>query len=1410
MQVRLLGPVDVIVDGGPRPVRGVRRGAVLAVLALHCGKVVSTGQLVDIVWGETAPPTVVNTLQAHVSYLRRVLGSKAAIRARPPGYVLDLGTDGTDVQLAEQLLRRGTRSADPVQGARLLETALALWRGRPLVDLVGLPWLEAQAERLELLGVRVKLALSEARLAAGEHLALAPDLEQLAAERPLDEQVHAQLMLALYRSGRQADALAAYHQLRVTLDEELGIDPGQELRDLEAAVLRQDPALDAPRTAAASPLPSSRVPIPAQLPSALPAFVGRGAELASLNTLLPVADEASSAAVAIAALSGTAGVGKTTLAVHWAHRVSARFPDGQLYVNLKGFDPGGEALDPGEAVRGFLEAFGVPVTRIPADLPGRAGLYRSLLAGKRVLVVLDNARDVGQVRPLLPGSSGCLALVTSRNHLTGLVATEGAHPVALDLLPAADARDLLIRRLGSGRVAREPAAADDIIARCARLPLALTIAAARAATSPGFPLAVFATELREATRTLDPFDGGDLATDVRTVFSWSYGALGAVAARLFRLLGLHPGPDLGLAAAASLAAIQPDQVRAPLTELTRAHLLAEPSPGRYALHDLLRSYAAEQAQAHDSQQTRAAAVHRLLDHYLHTARNAVLLIEPHFEPPALTAAQLGASPGEPGTAADAMSWFRAEHAVLLAAVQLAADAGHDTHAWQLAWMLSPAFIRRGSWTDHARAQHAALAAARRTGDAAGEAHARHGLAMGYARSGRFHDAYPHFQQALRQFEAVGDRIGQARIHDSLAWLSEREQRPADSLGHALRALELSRAAGHLPGQAAALNSIGFCQALLGDYQQAIASCEQALDAIRELGERNWEAATWDSLGYIHHQLGEHERAVTCYQRAIDLYCELADRFNEADTLDHLGDVQLSAGNAEGAERAWADALLIFDEIDHPDGDRVRVKLQAAADSAPRVLQAFAAGLADGHVDRCAQPGQRARGRSLRLHLADELTGDVHDQGDPAERETRRLQRGGRLGLAEADHARHGGRVVPADGEAPLVAERHLAHVAQVADLDRERLNTRRPAVAQVEQAVVAPGEQRAVRADRRARPPALADLDDAAQVQLRRGELLDVLRSVTDLAAEVVAPGVHGVAGAGDRQGVGVAGRDLGHPGQRHRDRHEVHRVRAVTHDATTPGEQGPVGAQCVAEIAGRAHLDDPGQAGHRPRGGPAGGGPGTELSVVIPAPGQDGAVRAQRERVIVARGQLGDPGQAGYRHGALPVGGGSVAQLPVLVITPGPDDPAGSGGQHVERGQGDLGDPGQAGHGRRGMPLRCRPVAEHAVDVDAPGVHGAVGQQHGTGFRVVSGGKLLHRDLQSVHGWQAQHGSRRGPVVRRPVAVFPVLVPSPAEDGGRARPHALPGRGCRVRRCRRPGDGRGRHHGEGEDHVHAPACLSA
>jgi DNA-binding SARP family transcriptional activator/tetratricopeptide (TPR) repeat protein len=949
MHVRLLGPVDVVVDGGSRPVHGLRRRAVLAALALHGGEIVSTSRLVDAVWGETAPPTALNTLQSHVSYLRNILGSKAAILARPPGYVLDLGGDHTDVQFAERLLRQGTQSADPVHGARHLQAALALWRGRPMADLAGLAWLEEQAERLDLFRVQIKRALFEARLAAGEHAQLIPDLDRMIADHPLDEHIHAQLMLALYRSGRQADALAMYHRLRRTLDEELGIDPSKVLRDLETAILRQDPELDAPTPAAAShlaspaaaqALASPKMPIPAQLLGAVPAFAGRNAELARLDAILPAVAEAglpAPAAVVIAAVSGTAGVGKTALALHWAHQVAERFPDGQLHVNLRGFDPGGPALEPGEAVGRFLDAFGIPVARIPAGLPAQAALYRSLLAGKRVLVLLDNARDVAQVRPLLPGSPGCLAIVTSRNHLTGLVATEGAYPLTLDLPTAAEARDLLSSRLGADRIASEPDAVDDIIAGCARLPLALTIAAARAATNPSFPLAVFATELSAATRALDPFHGDDLATDVRAVFSWSYHALSTDAARLFRLLGLPPGPDIAIAAAASLAAIPPDRARALLAELTRAHLLSEPVPGRYAFHDLLHAYATEQAHAHDSRDSRDAAVRRVLDHYLHTAHSAAMLMEPYLDPIALVPLWPGVIVGEPATADDAMCWFTAEHATLLVAVQLAANAGCGTHAWQLAWTLTTFLLRRGLWNDQAMACKTGLDAARRTGDTVGEAHSLHRLALGYARSGRIRDAYPLFRRALRQFGNIGDHASQAYMHVNLGWLSERQQRPADALSHALRAQDLYRAADHRTGQAMVLNEIGYSHALLGNYQQALTYCQRALAAIQELGARSWEEATWDSLGYIHHQLDNHQQAVTCYQRSLDLCRERANSYNEAGTLDRLGDVHHSAGDLAAACRAWTHALRIFDEIDHPDGDQVRAKLHASPTTVTALL-----------------------------------------------------------------------------------------------------------------------------------------------------------------------------------------------------------------------------------------------------------------------------------------------------------------------------------------------------------------------------------------------------------------------------------------------------------------------------------------
>ncbi len=499
MQVRLLGPVDVTIDGTPRPVAGRRRAAVLAALALQPGRVISADRLADLVWGDDAPTTAANTLQSHVSYLRRLLGGRDTIRARHPGYLLDLGAEPTDVSAAERLIRQAEQSGDRDRAARLLQAAIGLWRGLPLEDLAGF---EREAQGLDQLQQRAQRALVDVRLALGEHAALIGELTELSRQQPLDEDVHARLMLALYRTGRQAEALDTFRRLRRTLADDLGLDPGPAVRELESAILRQDPVLDLPVP------PGSAETVPAQLPLAVAAFAGRHRELARLDELLAGPGNGTPAVV-ISAVSGTAGVGKTALAVRWAHRVADRFPDGQLYVDLRGFDPGAPMLDPAEALRGFLTAFGTPPERIPAGLNSRAGLYRSLLAGKRVLVLLDNARDVDQVRPLLPGSAGCLVVVTSRNRLTPLLAIEGARPLTLDILSVPEARDLVTQRLGRARTSTEPEAVDEIVARCARLPLALAIACARAAAYPEFPLAKVAGELRDAAGPLDAFDGGD-------------------------------------------------------------------------------------------------------------------------------------------------------------------------------------------------------------------------------------------------------------------------------------------------------------------------------------------------------------------------------------------------------------------------------------------------------------------------------------------------------------------------------------------------------------------------------------------------------------------------------------------------------------------------------------------------------------------------------------------------------------------------------------------------------------------------------------------------------------------------------------------------------------------------------------
>ncbi|MGW1057076.1 AfsR/SARP family transcriptional regulator [Micromonospora rubida] len=689
-------------------------------------------------------------------------------------------------------------------------------------------------------------------------------------------------------------------------------------------------------------------PPPAQLPGEPAWFTGRTAALRELNDLLPGdpaagdgttrtgdagGGDGAGRAVVISAIAGTAGVGKTTLAVHWAHRVAHRYPDGQLYVNLRGFDLDGRAVPPAEALRGFLAALHVPPQRVPTDLPGQSALFRSLLAGRRVLVLLDNARDDEQVRPLLPGSPGSLVVVTSRNRLTGLVVSDGARPVTLDLLAPAESRELLGRRLGRARAGTEPAALNEIVRRCAGLPLALAIVAARAVGQPDVPLAALAAELRDTNADrLAALETGDPATDARAVFSWSYRALDAESARLFRLLGLHPGPDVARPAVASLAGLPPSRVGPLLAGLARANLLTERLPGRYAMHDLLRAYASELCHEAEPEAERAAARSRLLDHYLHATHAADHLLDPYrlARPATLPAPEQGVTVDDRPDHAWATGWFTAEHHVLLAAVEQAAGTGLDRHAWMLAAALTTYLDRRGHWPELAAAHRTALVAARRRGDLAGQALAHRGLAIACTWLGDHRGAHLHYGRDLELYRELGDDTGRAHTHLGVSWVLARQGRHRAALDETQRALDLYRVAGYRVGQAKALNNLGWLHARLGEPGPALHCCRAALRLHEENGDRHGAALTWDSLGYVHHGRGDHGRAADCYRRALALHRELGDRYDEAEVLDNLGDTERAAGDLAAARRAWRAASAIFDELRHPDADRPRAKLAATA------------------------------------------------------------------------------------------------------------------------------------------------------------------------------------------------------------------------------------------------------------------------------------------------------------------------------------------------------------------------------------------------------------------------------------------------------------------------------------------------
>ena len=775
---------------------------------------------------------------------------------------------------------------------------------------------------------------NEIALRAGGHARLVTDLLACSGRHPWDERLAGQAMLALYRCGRQAEALEHFHRMRRRLADEVGTDPSPPLARLYQSILTgatEIAAPEPPRPSSDRPTSAKRAgpPPPRQLPASPAVFAGRTAELARLDDTVRPGSGASP--VVISSIGGTGGVGKTWLALRWAHANAAHFPDGQLYANLRGFDPTATPVPWPAAVRGFLEALGVEPAGLPADAEAQAALYRTLIADRRMLIVLDDAPDAATVTPLLPGTPTSTVLVTSRRQLASLVTTHGARPLRLDILPENEAHELVVRQLGAERVAREPAAIADILRFCGGLPLALGIVTARAALHPDLDLSSIAAELTAAASPLDALDGDDEATSLRVVLATSVGALTPAAASVFTLLGLSPGPDISLAAAASLTAREPRELRPALRELVDAHLVQEHRAGRYRMHDLVRLFAVERAA--DAQ----PALGRLLDHYLHTAHLAALLLSPQRDPLTLAAVSPGVVPEPLDDLAAALGWFTREHQVLLAAIDHAGGTGFDAHVGPLSWTLATYFDRQGHWHDWAAVARAAVASTRRVGDRPALAQAHRLLAgacsnLGDDRSnGWYEEAHTNLLAALDLFTALGDDEGRAHTHFDIAMLFDRRRRPREALPHARQSLALYERAGSTLKQAVALNAIGWYHAQVGEHQEAIAFCRRALALSAQVGSAYGQANTLDSIGFAHHHLGEYEEAVDCYEQALALFGEIGDRHAAGIVLDHLGDTWGAADRPKDARDAWQRALALFEELGHSDADAVRQKLASGGD-----------------------------------------------------------------------------------------------------------------------------------------------------------------------------------------------------------------------------------------------------------------------------------------------------------------------------------------------------------------------------------------------------------------------------------------------------------------------------------------------
>jgi DNA-binding SARP family transcriptional activator/tetratricopeptide (TPR) repeat protein len=963
LQLGLLGPLRICRDGIETPISQGKLRVVAAAFLLRRGQAISPDELAELLWPSGPPPSGRVTVRNYVKRFRQALGdsNRTLVTTRADGYVLRVPDESLDALRFEGMAaraREGLQAGQYTRAAADSRTALSLWRGRPLADVPCEHLVMQHAPRWEELRLQVLEDRIEADLRCGRRAELISELRGLARAEPLRERLYWLLMLALYGEGRRADALTAFRAARRVLVDELGAEPGAELRRLHEQILAEDPAL----AHGATMRPAAAPEVPQGLPGALTHLCGRDAELRRLDELAARASGAPATSV-IAVIGGMGGVGKTALAAYWAHRVVNQFPDGQLFLNLRGFTPDGVPLSPAEGLGLLIEALR-PAAPVPSGLEARLSLYRGLTTGKRLLFVLDNARDANQVRPLLPGSPGSMAVISSRNWLAGLAVTEGAELIAVNPLDDAEARALIGSRIGADRVAAEPGAVAEIVARCGHLPLALAVVAAKAAR-PGVPLARLASELRHPGERLDALDAGEPAASARAVLSWSYARLTAPEASMFRLTGLHPGPDAGVNALASLAGRPARQAVALLGELERVHVVTQTADGRFALHDLLWAYARERA-TEEAAEYRQAATVRLLDYCLQAAH----LMSRRLYPPRPA---IPLTPPRPGTAAEdfggydeAWAWAEAEYPALPGVVTLAAQGGFPEHAWQLAWAWETFLSRRGRWDELGEIQRLGLDAARRCGSLPGQAHATCGLGWTSVLQGEHENGRAYLEEAARLFGQLGDQSGEARACIRAGNALWRQHRHADARRSAERALELFRVCGDQAGQAGALNNIGMHHIHLGAYQDGLDYCQQGLAIFRELGYRRGEANVLDSLGEAYRHLGRTADAITCFQQSLSAFQELGDQYNQAEILTHLAAARQADGDRRGARECLLNALSILTELNHPDAARVSAQLRELTTVSPLTRIELPNPDRQEHV--CAQIGTQhrcLRGRRLR-------------------------------------------------------------------------------------------------------------------------------------------------------------------------------------------------------------------------------------------------------------------------------------------------------------------------------------------------------------------------------------------------------------------------------------------------------------